>query len=238
VIKDDRESAWAELIGAYPVFLQVEPAAMASWRRSPHILDIPAGAVVFREQQPCTGFPLLLRGGIRVAKIGENGREIALYRVHSGGACIVSTSCLLGERPYSAFGVTEAPTRLALIPRETFQQLLQVTRFREFVFALFADRIVSLMAMVESLAFHRLDQRLAVRLIEQAPEWRISQQALAADLGSVREIIGRILNGFAQRGLVELHRGRIRIRDLDGLAHVARAGADQTEPDVADRRGA
>ena len=233
------DSAWAGLTGLYPVFDSLPRDDMALLRSTLIWADLPSGQTVFHEGQACIGFPLLVSGCIRVAKIGENGREIALYRVRAGGACIVSTSCLLGARNYNAFGVAEAPSRLALIPSGRFEDMLHHRDFRRFVFGLFAQRMVSLMTMVEALAFQRLDQRLAVRLLENGPEWRISQQALAADLGSVREIIGRTLKGFALNGLVMLERGRIKVVDADRLGRVARGeGVAPTPADIATEKGA
>ncbi len=69
------------------------------------VLQLPAGTVVFDENQPCQGFPLLLSGSIRVIKAAPNGRELQLYRVMPGESCILTSSCLLGNTRYQARGV-------------------------------------------------------------------------------------------------------------------------------------
>jgi CRP/FNR family transcriptional regulator len=89
------------------------------------------------------------------------------------------------------------------------------------VFALFGERLVELMAIVDEIAFKRLDQRLARLLLERGPRLRTTHQALADELGSVREIVTRLLRQFADEGFVELARESIQI--LDGSRLAARA---------------
>ena len=91
------------------------------------------------------------------------------------------------------------------------------------LFGLLSARLADLMALVEEVAFRRLDQRLARLLLARGPELRATHQALADELGSVREIVSRLLNGFAADRLVELGRERVRITDADGLRRVAGA---------------
>jgi CRP/FNR family transcriptional regulator len=90
------------------------------------------------------------------------------------------------------------------------------------VFALFGERLVELMAIVDEIAFKRLDQRLARLLLERGPRLRTTHQALADELGSVREIVTRLLRQFADEGLVELARESIQILDGSGLSAQAR----------------
>jgi len=61
------------------------------------VLQVSAGTVMFDDCSPCQAFPLLVDGTIRISKVGANGRELQLYRVMPGEACILSSSCLLGH---------------------------------------------------------------------------------------------------------------------------------------------
>ena len=70
--------------------------------RSADSVTVPSGAVLFDERQPCQGFPVVLTGAIRVAKVAANGRELPLYRVTPGETCIITSSCLLGKLVYNA----------------------------------------------------------------------------------------------------------------------------------------
>jgi CRP/FNR family transcriptional regulator, anaerobic regulatory protein len=182
---------------------------------------VPAGTVLFDEHQPCQGFPFVLAGSIRVVKLAANGRELPLYKVLPGESCIITSSCLLGRTDYNARGVTETETTLVLLPRGLFDQLLDAPPFRDFVFHLFGERIAELMQLVEEVAFHKLDQRLANLLLGKGRQLHTTHQQLADELGSVREMVSRLLKGFADQGLVRLGRELIEILDPAGLRKIA-----------------
>ena len=178
--------------------------------------------MLFDERSPCQGFPLLLEGRVRVAKVAPSGREIVLYRVLPGEACVLTSSCLLGRRDYSARGTAEGDVALLALPRTEFDALVAThDPFREYVFGLFAERMAELMQLVEAVAFQRLDQRLAALLLGKGKSVRATHQALAEELGSVREIVTRLLRHFAEHGLVSVGRERIEILDPGGLRRLA-----------------
>lgn len=185
------------------------------------VMTVPAGATVFDSGQPCQGFPFILDGGIRVLKAASNGRELPLYRVLPGESCLISSGCLLGHSDYNARGVTEKDTTLVLLPRQRFDALLANAEFRNFVFHLFAERMADLMQLVEEVAFHKLDQRLANLLLGKGHTVHTTHQQLADELGSVREMVSRLLKGFAEQGLVRLGREQIEILDAAGLRRMA-----------------
>jgi len=186
-------------------------------------LHLPAGTPVFAEHQPCQGFPLLLDGSIKVVKLAASGRELVLYRVVPGGSCIISSSCLLGHSDYNARGIAETPLTLLALPVGEFSRLLvEHPPFRDFVFHLFAERIGELMQLVEEVAFARLDQRLAKLILgRQTDTLNVTHQQLADELGSVREIVSRLLKGFAAQGLVALGREQLTVTDRNGLQKLA-----------------
>lgn len=184
-------------------------------------MTVPAGTVLFDEHQPCQGFPFVISGGIRVLKPAANGRELPLYRVLPGESCIITSSCLLGHTDYNARGITESETTLALMPRALFDEMLAQPPFRDFVFHLFSERIAELMQLVEEVAFRKLDQRLAGLLLGKGRVIHATHQQLADELASVREMVSRLLKGFAEQGLVRLSREQVEILDPPGLRRLA-----------------
>lgn len=185
-------------------------------------LVLPAGRRVFEEHGPCGAFPLVLRGAIKVFKQAPSGRQLLLYRVEPGELCVLTTSCLLGQATYSATGATERETELVALGVPLFNKLLAgYEPFRAFVFSIFSERVVDLMRRVEEVAFQRLDRRLASLLVARAPELRASHQELADELGSVREIVSRLLKSFEEQGWVSLGREKVEVRDVGGLRHLA-----------------
>lgn len=184
-------------------------------------MTVPAGTVLFDERQPCLGFPFVLAGSIRVTKAAANGRELPLYRVLPGESCIITSSCLLGHAAYNARGTTEAASTLILLPRNLFDELLGQAAFRDFVFNQFAERMAELMQLVEEVAFRKLDQRLASLLLGKGRVLHTTHQQLADELGSVREMVSRLLKGFAEQGLVRLGREQVEILEPAGLRLIA-----------------
>ena len=211
----------AELSALYPVLAKLPPALLQRIVDALQTMSVPAGTTVFDEHQPCRGFPFVLEGAIRVAKLSAGGRELPLYRVVAGESCIISSSCLLGHADYNARGVAEGPTTLALLPRPLFEEMLAEPVFRDFVFALFAERMAELMQLVEEVAFKKLDQRLAGLLLGKGRTVHATHQQLADELGSVREMVSRLLKGFAEQGLVRLGREQVEVLDAAGLRKLA-----------------
>jgi CRP/FNR family transcriptional regulator len=205
----------------YPVLQELPADLRARIADAVQPMTVPAGTVLFDEHQPCQGFPFVLAGSIRVVKLAANGRELPLYKVLPGESCIITSSCLLGHADYNARGVTESDTTLVLLPRALFDEMLQETTFRDFVFDLFAERISELMQLVEEVAFRKLDQRLANLLLGKGRQLHTTHQHLADELGSVREMVSRLLKGFADQGLVRLGREQIEILDPAGLRRIA-----------------
>lgn len=205
----------------YPVLRSLPAMLQQRLSAEAQAIEVSAGTVLFDERQPCQGFPLVLSGCIRVLKRAANGRELPLYKVLPGESCIITSSCLLGHVDYNAHGVAECATRLVLLPRSLFDALIETPAFRDFVFGLFAERIAELMQLVEEVAFRKLDQRLANLLLGKGRQLNVTHQQLADELGSVREMVSRLLKGFADQGLVRLGRERIEILDPAGLRKLA-----------------
>lgn len=210
-----------DLSSLYPVLskLPTELCRQAIAQAQP--MTVPAGTILFDEHQPCQGFPFVISGGIRVLKPAANGRELPLYRVLPGESCIITSSCLLGHTDYNARGIAESETTLALMPRRLFDEMLGQAPFRDFVFHLFSERIAELMQLVEEVAFRKLDQRLAGLLLGKGRLIHATHQQLADELASVREMVSRLLKGFAEQGLVRLSREQVEILDPPGLRRLA-----------------
>ncbi|MDD4880243.1 MAG: Crp/Fnr family transcriptional regulator [Gallionellaceae bacterium] len=178
----------------------------------------PAGTLLFDTGHACQALPLVISGAIRVFKRAENGREISLYRVHRGELCIVTVSCLLGGDAYPATGVAETEVTAIALPRPLFLRLTEThPPFRQTVFHLFAERLSGLMQLVEEVSFRKLDQRLAALLAARAPLVLGSHQQLADEMGSVREIVSRLLKQFEDQGWLALGRERVEVLDPEAL---------------------
>jgi len=210
------------LLSSYPMLRDLPPATLDDLLANASHMKVPAGAMMFDENQPCMGFPLLLSGSARVIKAAPNGRELHLYYVLPGEACILTSSCLLGKSHYQARGLVVEPLELVVLPPTTFRALFSTSEsFREHVFSRFSERLSDLLQLVSAVTFQKLDQRLAASLAAKPTPIRTTHQALADELGSVREIVSRLLKNFADQGWVRLGREQIDVVDGPALRRLA-----------------
>lgn len=180
-----------------------------------------AGATLFRPGDPARGWIVLQAGRIRVGLIADNGREILLYRVATGEACLLSTSALLSSEPLAAFGVAETDIDSLVVPAARFERLLaEDAEFRVQVLRGYAQRVADLVTTIEDAMFHALPERLARLLIARASGGVVeaTHQEIAAELGSAREVVSRVLRRFERDGLIAGERGRLRLLDPDRLS--------------------
>ena len=208
------------LFDLYPLLSEVNPELLAHALTEAKFVTLKAGMPVFEELQPCDAFPFILSGNIRVYKQSVNGRELTLYNVTSGEACVVTAGCLLGDEPYNAAGLVKTDATLVMMTATAFESLLSARGFREFIFSLFSKKILELMQLVEEVAFQKLDKRLASLLLRRGRYLKVSHQELADELGTVREMITRLLKSFSDTGLITLGRERIEILDESALKSI------------------
>jgi len=193
--------------------------------RAASLTKAPAGVTLFDEGDPCRGFVLLLSGTVRVSKIAPNGRELHLYDVTPGDSCILTCACLLGQSTYNAHAVAREDLEMIVLPAAAFRDLCgRLEPFRNQVFARFSERMTEMMELVAAVAFQKLDQRLASSLLGRPNPIRTTHQALADELGSIREIVSRLLKSFADQGWIRLGREQIEVINPASLGRLA-AGA-------------
>ncbi|QIK38361.1 Crp/Fnr family transcriptional regulator [Caldichromatium japonicum] len=182
-------------------------------------VQVHAGQPICRAGTQCTHLPLVVEGRARVYQIGENGREITLYRVKAGECCVLTASCLLSARPFPAFVVCEEPIEALVIqPGDARRWLGSCEPWRQYLFGLIMHRLIEVFGVLDAVLFQRLDQRLIAYLLAQAERLGasaipITHQTLASELGSSREVISRLLKGLEDRGLLKARRGQVELVD-------------------------
>jgi CRP/FNR family transcriptional regulator, anaerobic regulatory protein len=200
----------------YPALQPIAPRL-----QSLAVMSVPPQQVLFHENDPCQGFPLVLQGEVRVSRSSASGRELELYRVQPGELCLVSTASLFAGHALSARGMTTQPSQVALLANADFRAGMADERFRDFVMGLFAVRMADLTGLIDAVAFQRLDTRLAGALLGHGPQVHTTHQALADELGTVREMVTRLLRRFERDGWVTLQRECIAIQNSQALRQLA-----------------
>jgi len=166
------------------------------------------------EGQPCTDLELMLSGDKRVYKSSPAGREITLYEVGRGEACIINATCVLSDAPcpVNAMAITDVSS--LLIPAGDFRNLLSTyEEMRAFVFGSISQRIAVVLELIEEIVFEKMDRRLFDYLVEKSEDGMLSMthQQIANDLGTAREVVSRLLKDFERKGKVALSRSHIRL---------------------------
>lgn len=219
MIDEDKKALTLQI---YPMLKDLPTGALDELLAGATYMKVPAQAMMFDENQPCMGFPLLLSGSARVIKAAPNGRELHLYYVLPGEACILTSSCLLGRANYQARCLVLQDLELVVLPPAAFRVLFSnLESFRDHVFSRFSERLSDLLQLVSAVTFQKLDQRLAATLAARPSPIQATHQALADELGSLREIVSRLLKNFADQGWVRLGRERIEVVDATALRQLA-----------------
>ncbi len=187
------------------------------------IVEAPISTVGYREGMPCGAYVMRLSGKSRVYKMSTNSREILLYRVGAGETCVITTTCLLGNSDYPASTIVEEPIRDVLIPATAFHQLmLDSSIFRKYVMTNYDALISDLIVLIDEVAFHKLDARLAKALIDaNSISITRTHQQIADELGTAREVVSRQLKQLEQKGAVTLGRSQIEITNRQQLEKLA-----------------
>ncbi len=190
------------------------------------VRDLPRGAVLFHAGDQAQGFVVVLSGRIEVFLTGPTGREILLYAVEPGQSCVQTTLGLMAGELYSGEAHVAAPSRVVLIPRGLFADLMDhEPSFRRFVLLAFARRMADVTRLLEQVAFGRVEARLAAALLDLEEDGTVqaTQGELAARIGSAREVVSRRLEAFHRHGWVETDRGQVRLLDVPALRALSAA---------------
>ena len=206
---------------AFPILQHADTQTINEFQQATVFTCIPANKVVFMEGDRASNLALVLTGTVRVYKTGRNGREITLYRFGSGDSCILSANAILTNQHFPANAIVEQAVEAVMIPESVFRNWVE--RFNlwwEFFFRLLSLRLTSVLALVDDLVFRRMDDRTASFLLAHSQvknPINITHHEIAIELGSSREVVSRILEGFAAKGFINATRGLIEVLDYESL---------------------
>lgn len=215
-----------ELLRRFPQLSKLDADAAARLAAQARPIAAPAGTILARPGEALPHFVLLTKGIVKVRGLSEGGREIVLYRVAAGETCVLSSAALLGHLSLGAELVAESDIAGFALPDSLFQELMATAQaFRQLIFATFGARLQEIVALLEDVAFRRIDARLATYLLAQdsSRPLSVTHQDIAAELGTAREVVSRQLKEFERRAWVKLTRGQIEIADRDALSQLGTA---------------
>jgi CRP/FNR family transcriptional regulator len=205
-----------------PILREAGASFAREFQQAAFFARIPAGRDVFLEGDHVEAIALLISGVVRVYKIGETGREITLYRFGNGSSCILTANAILSHKTFPAVATVEQDAEAVMIPAEAFREWVKrYDLWREFVFDLLSQRLSTVMTVIEEVVFQRMDRRVASLLLEKVKvqnPMKITHQEIAAELGSSREVISRLIEDFVSEGSIRSGRGTVEVVDSGILA--------------------
>jgi CRP/FNR family transcriptional regulator len=221
-----------DIMQKFAFFHEINPRVQAAMTEAGSIVNLKAGDYFVHEGGALEGVAIVGAGRLRVFKSSSTGREITLYEVRGGELCLVNVLSMMTDAPAPASARVEEDITALVVPNDRFRMWIGTEApLRNFVFGVIAEGVVEVMNLVEEIAFKKLDLRLAEYLCQnifvgqgQARELKMTHEAIAANLGSAREVISRLLKEFERQGALSLGRGRIAVVDQGVLKALAGRG--------------
>ena len=217
------ETELAFMKDAIPFWNKLTKAQQQQLEQAVTARDYRQGENIHRGTEKCTGFLLVKSGQIRASILSESGKEITIYRLFERDVCIFSASCIMKNINFDIYLEAEQDTRILLIPTMLYKELNESTlAVSDFTNQLMASRFSDVMWVMEQVLFTSFDKRLANFLLEQSAidgsdTINMTQEVMAKNLGSAREVVTRMLKYFQNEGMVSLFRGGIVITDKKKL---------------------
>lgn len=177
------------------------------------------GAFLLYEGEPCRAVHFIACGRVRVSKVSPEGREQALALLGPGEALNLVPAFDGAPNPASAQALTAV--EVFTLARDDFLGLLTAApQVAHNILVDFSAKLRVLVGLVEDLSFRTVAARLARFLLTDAetiPGRHWTQAEIAAHLGTVREMVGRVLRAWQEEGVVRVERGRVVILERTAL---------------------
>lgn len=181
------------------------------------------GTRVYSGERECLGMLFVMQGEMRTYLLSEEGREVTLFRIYPNDLCVLSASCVISQISFDTQMSAQKDTEALIIPPNIVLFLKEKNlSVRCFLYELATKRFSDVMWAMQQILFKRLDQRLALFLMQESQRLgtdtiHMTHEQIAQQISSAREAVARMLKQFSEDGLVELKRGAIRLLDQKGL---------------------
>ncbi len=212
------------VLAATPLFAALSDSERAALASRTQLRRYAAGQVLFTEGEPCSGLYVVASGCVRIYKSSRGGREQVL--AIEGPPHSIAELPVFDGGDYPASAQAVADSRLLFISRRDFRALcLELPEVALKVLQVVGSRLRRLVGIIEELSFSTVRHRLIAWLFKRAeasPDRKtftlpVSHQELAAEIGTVRELVSRNLGRLQSEGLIHIEGREITIVNRPGL---------------------
>lgn len=194
-----------------------------------NVIDFQKDSCIFAKSARMGFVAFLLEGRVRVHLDGNSGREITLYHVNPGEMCPTNIMYSLLDKNSPARAVAVSPGRAIAVSSNIFRKWMnEQPSVRLAIVDTISSRFIDMMTLVEEITFHKLDRRLAAYIENEfarssvvPPIINLTQEQIAYELGSVREVVSRLLSEFEHLGIIQRSRRRLTLLDAHLLNEIA-----------------
>ena len=201
---------------------QFEPALVKEIEEFGELRSYKDGDIIMNYDKYIRMMPLVVKGTLKVLKKDNNGNEILLYYLSSSESCSMAYSCCLEEKKSEVKAIAEGDLQIIAIPHNKLDEwLCKYPSWKNYIMRSFNERFSEMLKSIESIAFHKLDDRLIIYLKEKkrlsgSNVIRASHYQIADELATSRVVISRLLKILENNGKILLYRNEIKLlKDFD-----------------------
>lgn len=194
-----------------------EPALVKEINRFGEIQHFKEGDLIMNYGKYIRMMPIILNGTIKVLRMDETGKEILLYYLSSTESCSMAYSCCMEAKKSEVKAIAEDEVELVAIPHDKLEEwLCKYPSWKNYIMRSFNERFLELLRSIESIAFHKLDERLIAYLKEKqrlsgSSVVKASHYQVADDLATSRVVISRLLKQLENDKKIILYRNEIKL---------------------------
>ncbi len=208
-----------ETLGGNSYFAELPEPLQREISAHMQLREYQRGDVLFWEADSCNGLHIIESGSAKIYRLSPQGRQFIVRILQEGDTFAEVPAFDGGLNPVNVDALETC--RVWVIDSEKLRALIATHPvFAQKVLKNFGEMLRNLIRTVSEMAFYQVTHRLA-RLIselpaeEPRPHW--TQEQLAAQLGTVREVVARSLKELERSGAIRIEDRRIHIADDDVL---------------------
>ncbi len=194
-----------------------EPELIREIFESGELSSFKEGDVIIDYGKYIRMMPIVIKGTVKVFRMDERGKEILLYYLSSNESCSMAYSCCLEARKSEVKAIAEDDVELIAIPHDKLDEwLCKYPSWKNYIMRSFNERFLELLKSIESIAFHKLDERLINYLKEKkrlsgSSVIKASHYLIADELATSRVVVSRLLKQLENDGKILLYRNEIKL---------------------------